>query len=117
MTSGTSFSAAYISGLAALMLERNPALKPDDLRAVVIKTARDLGPAGRDDLYGAGEADAYAAVLGVASARAATASQTPATEKASDRPQVPASRALDVPAPSMASEKPAAAEANRAAAQ
>ncbi len=28
MTSGTSFSAAYISGLAALMLERNPALKP-----------------------------------------------------------------------------------------
>jgi subtilisin family serine protease len=117
MTSGTSFSAAYVSGLAALMLERNPALKPDDLRAVVVKTARDLGPPGRDDLYGAGEADAYAAVLGVASAPAATASQAPATEKASDRPQVPASRALNVPAASMASEKPAAAEANRAAAQ
>ena len=30
MTSGTSFSAAYVSGLAALMLERNPALKPDE---------------------------------------------------------------------------------------
>jgi hypothetical protein len=117
MTSGTSFSAAYISGLAALMLERNPALKPDDLRAVVMKTARDLGPPGRDDLYGAGEADAYAAVLGVAGAPAATASETPATQKAPDRPQVPASRALNVPAPSMASEKPAAAEANRAAAQ
>ena len=29
MTSGTSFSAAYVSGLAALMLERNPALKPE----------------------------------------------------------------------------------------
>ena len=27
MTSGTSFSAAYISGLAALMLERNPAIE------------------------------------------------------------------------------------------
>jgi hypothetical protein len=117
MASGTSFSAAYVSGLAALMLERNPALKPDDLRAVVVKTARDLGPPGRDDLYGAGEADAYAAVLGVATAPAATASETPATQKASDRPQVPASRALNVPAPSMASEKPAAAEANRAAAQ
>ena len=30
MTSGTSFSAAFVSGLAALMLERNPALKPED---------------------------------------------------------------------------------------
>ena len=30
ITSGTSFSAAYVSGLAALMLERNPALKPEE---------------------------------------------------------------------------------------
>src|SRR5207237_359833 len=29
ITSGTSFSAAYVSGIAALMLERNPALKPN----------------------------------------------------------------------------------------
>ena len=29
MTSGTSFSAAYVSGIAALLLERNPALKPE----------------------------------------------------------------------------------------
>jgi hypothetical protein len=116
MTSGTSFSAAYVSGLAALMLERNPALKPDDVRAIVTKTARDLGSPGRDDLFGAGEADAYAAVLGVATAPAATASHTPETE-VSDRAQVPAGRALNMPAPSMASEKPATAEANRAAAQ
>src|SRR5262249_18842665 len=65
MTSGTSFSAAYVSGLAALMLERNPALKPDELRAMMMKTARDLGSPGRDDLFGAGEADAYAAVEAV----------------------------------------------------
>ena len=46
MTSGTSFSAAYVSGLAALMLERNPALKPDEVRAILMKTARDLGAPG-----------------------------------------------------------------------
>jgi hypothetical protein len=62
IASGTSFSAAYVSGVAALMLERNPALKPDDLRAILTRTARDLGSPGRDDLFGAGEADAYAAV-------------------------------------------------------
>jgi hypothetical protein len=44
------------------MLERNPALMPDDLRAILTRTARDLGSPGRDDLFGAGEADAYAAV-------------------------------------------------------
>jgi Subtilase family len=62
ITSGTSFSAAYVSGVAALMLERNPALKPYELRAILTRTARDLGSPGRDDLFGAGEADAYAAV-------------------------------------------------------
>src|SRR6201999_2518580 len=68
MTSGTSFSAAYVSGLVALMLERNPALKPDEARTTLMKTARDLGAAGRDDLFGAGEADAYAAVSAVVAA-------------------------------------------------
>jgi hypothetical protein len=62
ITSGTSFAAAYVSGVAALMLERNGALKPDDLRAILTRTARDLGSPGRDDLFGAGEADAFAAV-------------------------------------------------------
>ena len=65
MTSGTSFSAAYVSGLAALMLERNPALKPEEVRAILTKTARDFGAPGRDDLFGAGEADAFAAVIGL----------------------------------------------------
>ena len=64
MTSGTSFSAAYVSGLVALMLERNPALRPDQVRVVLMRTARDLGNPGRDDDFGAGAADAFAAVLG-----------------------------------------------------
>ena len=120
MTSGTSFSAAYVSGLAALMLERNPALKPDELRAILMRTARDLGAPGRDDLFGAGEADAYAAVSAVAAAPAmpvAAVSDIPAAENASARQDVPATRALDQPSAAMASDKSAAGEANRPAAQ
>lgn len=109
MTSGTSFSAAYVSGVAALMLERNPALRPDELRAVIMKTARDLGSPGRDDLFGAGEADACAAVEAVTSAQAAPvassappASQT-APENAREPREIPPIRALT---PAMAAEKP-----------
>src|SRR5205814_9373305 len=98
IASGTSFSAAYISGLAALLLERNPALKPDEVRAILMKTARDLGAPGRDDLLGAGEADAYAAVSAVAPAPAtpvATVSDRPAGEIVPDRQDAPAARALN----------------------
>jgi subtilisin family serine protease len=122
MTSGTSFSAAYVSGLAALMLERNPALKPGEVRAILMKTARDLGAPGRDDLFGAGEADAYSAVSAVASASAvpvvaASDAPAPAAEKVSDQPAAPATRALNLPAAAMASDKPAVGEANRPAAR
>ena len=120
MSSGTSFSAAYISGLAALLLERNPALKPDEVRAILMKTARDLGAPGRDDLFGAGEADAYAAVSAVAPAPAtpvATVSDKPAGEVVPDRQDAPATRALNQPPAAMASDKSAVGEADRAAAR
>jgi subtilisin family serine protease len=120
MTSGTSFSAAYVSGLAALMLERNPALKPGEVRAILMKTARDLGAPGRDDLFGAGEADAFAAVSAVATPPAvpvATVSDRPATENVSDRQDVPVVRELNQPAAAVASGKSAAGEGNRPAAQ
>src|SRR6266403_1479832 len=116
MTSGTSFSAAYVSGLAALLLERNPALKPDEVRAILMKTARDLGAPGRDDLFGAGEADAFAAVSAVATP-VATVSDRPATENVSDRQDVPVTRELNQPAAAVASGKSAAGEGNRPAAQ
>jgi hypothetical protein len=107
MTSGTSFSAAYISGVAALILERNPALKPEQLRTILTRTARDLGAPGRDDLFGAGEADAFAAVSavqtdGVPVATAPPRPEAPAeTRKVSADQVVPTTRAL-------ASEQPAA---------
>jgi subtilisin family serine protease len=120
MTSGTSFAAAYVSGLVALLLERNPALKPDEVRAILTKTARDLGAPGRDDQFGAGEADAYAAVSAVTAAPAlpvAAVSDRPAAEKAPDHDDVPLSRALNQPAATMASDKSAPGGANRPAAQ
>ena len=120
MTSGTSFSAAYISGLAALMLERNPALKPGEVRAILMKTARDLGSPGRDDQFGAGEADAFAAVSAIAATPGlpvAAMPAAPAVETAPGRQQAPPTRALNQPAAAMASDKSAAGTALRPAAQ
>jgi subtilisin family serine protease len=129
MTSGTSFSAAYVSGIAALLLERNPALKQDEVRATLMKTARDLGAPGRDDLFGAGEADAYAAVtaavavpaMPVATAPDPTAGdktlnpqKAPEPQKSVDPQDVPPTRALNQPA--MAAEKSASSDADHPAA-
>ncbi len=76
VTSGTSFSAAYVSGVAALLLERNPALTPAAVRKILMTSAKDLGAKGRDDLFGAGLVDAFSAV---------TAAE-PKTETASGQP-------------------------------
>src|ERR1700712_3223324 len=115
ITSGTSFSAAYVSGIAALIMERNPALKPNDVRAILTKTARDLGAPGRDDLFGAGEADAFAAVTAVVDTPqvpVAAASPKPVGEKAPASDNASVSRALTEPlndsAPSLSSDKSAA---------
>src|SRR5207248_2104796 len=119
VTSGTSFSAAYVSGIAALMLERNPALKRDELRATLTKTARDLGSPGRDDLYGAGEADAFAAVQATVALPAPVAAvpQPPRRENVSDQRDIPATPDLSPPGAAMASDKSAVIEANRPAAR
>jgi subtilisin family serine protease len=66
MPSGTSFAAAQISGIAALLIERNPQLNAASIRRILMATARDLGPAGHDDQFGSGLADALAAVKAAA---------------------------------------------------
>src|ERR1700723_599777 len=119
ITSGTSFSSAYVSGLAALVLQRNPALKPDEVRAILTKTARDLGPPGPDDQFGAGEADAFAAVSAVpASSMPVTAASekagTPEMPEASKDQSKDQSKAepetRSLPMATMAAEKPADGE-------
>jgi subtilisin family serine protease len=104
MTSGTSFSAAYISGLAALMIERNPQLRPNEIRSILMTTARDLGAPGRDDLFGAGAADAYSAVSAVQGAQQPVATApAPVTPVLVTAP-APTTRAVEASSPSMASD-------------
>jgi subtilisin family serine protease len=62
LTTGTSVAAAHVSGIAALLLERRPSLKPGDIRAVLITTAKHLGAAVPDSDFGAGLVNAYSAV-------------------------------------------------------
>jgi len=61
--SGTSMSCPHVSGTLALMLEKNPSLTPVEMDRILEITAVELGPAGRDSLYGAGRIDALAAVI------------------------------------------------------
>jgi subtilisin family serine protease len=121
MTSGTSFSAAYVSGLAALMLERNPQLKADEVRSILTSSAHDLGSPGRDDEFGAGEADAYAAVkAAMAPLSLPSASSEPgrAAENASEPKENIEQNAKDgAPVAAVASEKSAVTESRGAAAQ
>ncbi|WP_454630228.1 S8 family serine peptidase [Bradyrhizobium cenepequi] len=116
IVSGTSFSAAFVSGIAALVLERNPALKPNEVRSILTGTARDLGASGRDDLFGAGQADAFAAVSAVAAPAVPLASGKEAPA-APARDNTSVSRAMEQPAPSMAADKSAANDAKSPAAQ
>lgn len=60
--SGTSFAAPFVSGVAALLFSRG--LSVEQVRARLLSSARDLGPAGRDPLYGWGQVDAAAALTG-----------------------------------------------------
>jgi subtilisin family serine protease len=62
VSSGTSYSAAEVSGIVALMLQRKADLTPDQVRAILRATAKDLGPKGPDIMFGAGLADAYSAL-------------------------------------------------------
>jgi subtilisin family serine protease len=117
MTSGTSFSAAYVSGIAALLLERNPALKPNEVRAILTSTARDLGAPGKDELFGYGEADAFAATKAATGTPPVPMANAPAGEAVPGGNDVSVSRELKVPAAAMASDKSAPGQPNRPAAQ
>jgi subtilisin family serine protease len=63
---GTSMATPHVSGVAALLLTRDPGLTPDEVRDVLQSTAEDLGAAGWDSTYGWGLVDAEAALRSLA---------------------------------------------------
>jgi type VII secretion-associated serine protease mycosin len=62
--SGTSFSAALVSGLVLLVRAKNPTWSRSKVVSRILSTAQDYGPRGIDPFFGWGRVDAYAALGG-----------------------------------------------------
>ena len=71
-TTGTSVAAAHVSGVVALMLQRNPKLDPTDVREILTSSANNFGARSRTDELGWGLVDPYRA-LQLAAAKSASA--------------------------------------------
>jgi filamentous hemagglutinin family protein len=76
VTTGTSVAAAEVSGIVALLLERNPKLTPADIRRILTSSAKRLGPGDRDENFGSGLVDPLKA-LQLAIPRTATTTPPP----------------------------------------
>jgi subtilisin family serine protease len=77
ITTGTSVAAAEVSGIVALLLERNPKLTPADIRRILTLSAKRLGPGERDNNFGSGLIDPLKA-LQLADPRTAASTPKPA---------------------------------------
>ena len=64
--SGTSMATPHVAGAVALMIAASPGLGNDDIKEILEETAIDLGALGKDNTYGSGRVDAYAAVQNIA---------------------------------------------------
>src|SRR5665648_346388 len=53
-SSGTSMAAPFVSGAAALIMQNNAGISPDEVRAVLANNSMDLGVQGKDNVYGFG---------------------------------------------------------------
>lgn len=60
--SGTSFSSPIAAGVGALIYSINPSFTPDQVEGFLFSSAKDIGAAGEDSVYGHGLVDAAAAV-------------------------------------------------------
>lgn len=62
MLSGTSMASPHAAGVAALVLGKSPALTPEQVRAVLRQSSKDLGTPGWDPVFGHGRVNARHAV-------------------------------------------------------
>ena len=76
LSTGTSIATAHVSGVVALMLERDPTLTPAQVRQILEATAVDLGNKGRDSQFGWGLVDPRKALQAV-TLRASSSDATP----------------------------------------
>jgi len=88
VTTGTSVAAAHVSGIAALLLDRDPTLDAAAVRDVLTSSAKHHTANARDDQFGWGEVDPYRALQSLDAKVARDRSKEPATEgtAASPRP-------------------------------
>jgi len=56
-TTGTSVASANVSGVAALLLAERPTRTPEEIRAILVSTAKHLGAKGVNPQFGAGLVD------------------------------------------------------------
>lgn len=61
-TSGSSFSAAFVSGVASLLFAKYPDATPAEVKNMLLQSARDIDSPGTDQLTGYGILDAWAAL-------------------------------------------------------
>jgi subtilisin family serine protease len=54
LTTGTSVATAHVSGVAALLVAEEPSRTPEDIRAILVDTAKHLGAEGINPQFGAG---------------------------------------------------------------
>jgi subtilisin family serine protease len=103
LTTGTSVASAEVAGVAALLIERNPNLGPEDVRKVLTQSARRLGPKDRDDDFGSGLVDPSKAVQTATDFK----SSAVATGTTPARP-APAARPASTQPPGLTATKPPA---------
>jgi hypothetical protein len=97
VTTGTSVAAAHVSGIAALLLDRDPTLDAATVRDVLTSSAKHPGPNGagpsgqgtngRDDRVGYGVVDPYRALTALDAKIAGDRSRNPVTEGAAANPR------------------------------
>ncbi len=87
VTTGTSVAAAHVSGIAALLIERNPAIDAASVREILSTSAKHMAAKGRDDQFGWGLVDPYRALAAADAKVARDRPASPAAEAAGAKPK------------------------------